>query len=65
MKIDVHKIKLILAEEEMTQTDLAEKCGISRQNLNNMLTRGTCVPKTVGRLARGLGVDVREIVKED
>lgn len=65
MKINVHKIKLILAEREMTRANLAERCGISRQNVSNILTRGTCEPKTAGKLAKGLGVPVEEIAEED
>ena len=65
MKINVHKIKLILAEMEMTRSDLAAKCGISRQNISTILTRGTCEPKTAGKLAKGLGVPLAEIVEED
>lgn len=65
MKIDVNKIKLILAEREMTRSALAALCGISRQNISTILTRGTCEPKTAGKLARGLGIPVDEIVKED
>lgn len=63
MRVDSIKIKLVLAEQEMTQTDLAERCGISRQFLSTILTRGTCQPKTVGKLAKGLGVPVAEITK--
>lgn len=65
MKIDVNKIKIILAEREMTRSALAALCGISRQNISTILTRGTCEPKTAGKLAKGLGIPVDEIVKED
>lgn len=65
MKIDVNKIKIILAEREMTRSSLAALCGISRQNISTILTRGTCEPKTAGKLANGLGIPVAEIVKED
>lgn len=63
MQIDSIKIKLILAEQEMTKTDLAERAGISRQSIRNILARGTCEPKTAGKLAKGLGVPVTEITK--
>lgn len=63
MQIDSIKIKLILAEQEMTKTDLAERAGISRQSISNILTRRTCEPKTAGKLAKGLGVPVTEITK--
>lgn len=64
MKIDVNKVKIILAEREMTRSALAALCGISRQNISTILTRGTCEPKTAGKLAKGLGIPVDEIVKE-
>lgn len=65
MKINTTKISLILAEREMTRSSLAELCGVSRQNISTILTRGTCEPKTVGKLAKGLGIDPVEIIKED
>lgn len=65
MKIDSIKIKLIMAEQEINQTDLAARCGISRQNVSITLSRGTCSPVKAGKLAKALGVPVREIIKED
>ena len=65
MKIDVYKIKVILAEKEMTRSALAGLCGISRQNISTILTRGTCALKTAGKLAKGLGISVAEIIKQE
>ena len=65
MKLNTTKIALILADREMTRAALAEACGISRQNVSTIMTRGTCEPKTVGKLAKGLGVDASELIKED
>ena len=65
MKLDVPKIKLILAEQEMNQSDLAKKCGVNRQQINNILSRGSCTLKTMGKIAKALGVPVQEIVKEE
>lgn len=65
MRINTIEVKLILAEREMTQTELAEQCGISRQNVSTILTRGTCEPKTAGKLAKGLGIPVAEIVEKE
>ena len=65
MKLDVPKIKLILAEREMNQSDLAKKCGVNRQQINNILSRGSCTLKTMGKIAKALVVPVQEIVKED
>lgn len=65
MKLDKYKIQVILAAQEMNQTDLAVKIGVSRQQVNELLARGTCTLKTLGRIAKALGVPVAEIVKED
>lgn len=65
MRIDSIKIKLLMADAEMNQTMLAEKCGISRQNISVMLGRGTCSIAKVGKVAKALGVDTREIIKEE
>ena len=64
MKIDSIKIKLLMADQGMTQADLADRVGISRQNISLMLGRGTCSIAKVGKLAKALGVDAREIIKE-
>lgn len=65
MKLNVQKVKVILAEKEMNQTDLAIKCGVNRQQINEILSRGTCTLKTLGRLSKSLGVPVEQIVMED
>ena len=65
MRIDSIKIKLLMAEREINQSKLAERCGIARQSISAMLARGTCSIAKVGKLAKALGVDAREIVKEE
>ena len=49
----------------MTKTDYAANCGISRQNVSTIIRRGTCEPKTAGKLAAGLGVSVAEIIAKE
>lgn len=63
MNIKSQKIETILAEKGLTKVDLSKLCGISRQNISTIVRRGTCAPKTAGKLARGLGVQVSEIVE--
>ena len=65
MKLNTWKIKLLLAEREMNQSDLAVKIGVNRQQVNEILGRETCSLKTLGRIAKALGVPVAEIVKEE
>ena len=65
MKLNAWKIKLILAEREMNQSDLAVKIGVNRQQVNEILGRESCSLKTLGRIAKALDVPVVEIVKEE
>lgn len=65
MKINSHKVRLIMADAGMTQSMLAEKCGIARQNICNILSKGRCTPISAGRLAAALGVPTSDIVLED
>lgn len=52
MKLNTWKIKLLLAEREMTLSDLAVKIGVSRQQVSDLLKRETCTLKTLGRIAK-------------
>ena len=65
MYINSIKIESMLATRGMTKASLAQKCGISRQNISTIIRRGTCEPKTAGKIAAGLGVQVEEILKEE
>lgn len=64
MVINKQQIERSLAEKGMSKSALAEKCGVSRQSISTILGRGTCEPKTVGKLAAALGVTVAEIVQQ-
>lgn len=65
MKLNVKNINYLMAEQEISRAELADRCGMARQNLHSILFRGSCQPKTAGKLAKALGVNVREIVKEE
>lgn len=64
MTINAIRIETLLAERGMTKADLAHSCGVSRQNISTIVRRGTAAPKTVGKIAKGLGVPVTDILKE-
>lgn len=64
MKINSLKLRLIMAERGITQTALSERCGVSRQNINTMLSRGSCSDINLVRIANALGVSAQEIMKE-
>lgn len=65
MTISVTKIETLLADRGMTKRGLAATCGISAQNVSTIIRRGTCEPKTAGKLAQGLGVPVTDIIREE
>lgn len=62
MTINAQRIETILAERGLTKAAYAANCGISRQNVSTIIRRGTCEPKTAGKLAAGLGVPVADII---
>lgn len=63
MNISKNKFELLLAEKELSLTQLAELTGISRQNISTIKQRGTCNPCTAAKLAKGFGVPVTEILE--
>lgn len=65
MTINTQRIETMLAERGLTKTAYAENCGISRQNVSTIIRRGTCEPKTAGKLAAGLGVPVADIIRKE
>lgn len=65
MNINAQYIKLALADNGWTWAEYAARCGISRQNVSTIIRRGTCEPKTAGKLAAGLGVPVADIIKQE
>lgn len=64
MNVNTVVLENILAERGMTKSDLAKASGVSRQSLSTIIKRGSCEPRTAGKLAAGLGVSVQEIRKE-
>jgi len=62
--ISTKRIETILADRRMTKTALADLCGVSRQSISTLLRRGTCEPRTAGKLAEGLGVPLNDILEE-
>ena len=64
VKLNIPEIKRISAVNKFTNTVLAERSGISRQNISTILRRGTCSAINAGRLAEALEVDVCKIWKE-
>lgn len=62
MHIDPKKMELYLARACMSETDLRN--GTSPQTLLRIRRGMEVKPKTVGRIARALGVDVTDIIQD-
>jgi transcriptional regulator with XRE-family HTH domain len=57
-----HRLKVIMADRDVSATELAQSAGISRQMVNAYLYSGA-IPnlKTAADIARALGVTVDEL----
>ena len=64
MKADRNKLELALARACMTPESLTAAAEMPRPTMNNVITGRSVRPATLGRIARALGVEVSEIVKE-
>lgn len=62
MTINNKKFDVVLAESGLTMAELAERAGLSRQRINIILNSKKATPQAVGKVARGLGVKVTEII---
>ena len=65
MKIDSKKIRLAMARACMNTQNLAAAAEMPPQTINGALRERSIRPATLGRIARALGVDVTEIIKEE
>jgi DNA-binding Xre family transcriptional regulator len=66
VKINSVEIKILMAEHGLTQKALSALCGMSDQYIGVILKRCACSVVNLGRLAKALGVNVRDIIiKED
>ena len=63
MKLNAIRLETFLAERGMTKAALANRSEISRQSLSTIIRRGTCEPRTLGKLAKALNVPVEELLE--
>lgn len=63
MRADRKKIEIIMARIGKRRKDL--EINIAPSTVQKLITEKDVLPDTVGRLARELGVDVMEILKEE
>lgn len=63
MKLDRVKIEIEMANNLVSYSETAEKAGISKQRFSTILKQKNISPKTAGKIAKALGVDVTEIIE--
>ena len=65
MRISKEKIELSMERNCLSTEGLAKKAAMPKTSLANVLTKKTCKPLTVGKIAKALGVDVTEIIETE
>lgn len=65
MKINSTKLELLTAQKGLTLGQLAELSGITRQSISTIKLRGTCMAKTLVKLASALGIDPADLIAEE
>lgn len=65
MKIDNAKFEIALARSGLTIGQAAERAGVSRQRFSMILNQKRVTPQSAGKIARGVGVDVTEIIEAE
>lgn len=64
MVIENKKLQIALATACMNPYDLCKEVDIQYQTYRRITNGNNCKPATVGKIAKALGVDVTEILKE-
>lgn len=64
MKVDKNKMQLVMARACMNVNDVAKKGGVSYNTLMNAMHGYSLSIKSVGCIAKALGVDPIEIMEE-
>lgn len=64
MLLDMVKIKLVAARRVLTMEELKKLAHLSTGTIRRINTGREVQPKTAGKLAAALGVDVAELLKD-
>ena len=65
MRLNMNKINLIKAERGLNNTDISDICDISTAWLSKVFNSISVSPKTVNKLAKGLNVEVSELILKE
>lgn len=65
MKANRKKLEMAMAKACMSTAELEKTSGLKRPTLNNVITGRNVTPATLGKVAKGLGVEVEEILEQE
>ncbi|EJP6473817.1 helix-turn-helix transcriptional regulator [Clostridium botulinum] len=66
MKINIEKINWLRAEQCLSIIELCEKSSVSRSTISRLLKGEVSTrPDTIGKVARALNVEVRDLYVEE
>lgn len=63
MKANIMKLNILMANNCFNTGDLQKKTQMPRPTLNNVMSGHSVRPATLGRVAKALNVDVRDIME--
>lgn len=63
MKLDAKKIREILFDRRMTQTELADKASLTRETINAVCNDKSCSYMSALRIAAALKVELEDIAR--
>ena len=64
MTLDRKKVDIIFAKKKMNVSEFCQSVGFSRNRFYMVMNSKKISPKTAGRIAEALGVDVTEILED-
>ncbi|BFK72168.1 helix-turn-helix transcriptional regulator [Faecalibacillus intestinalis] len=65
MRIDRIKFITELAKQELTLSDFSKKIGVNRTTLSNVKSGKSCRDDIAYKIANGLGVSIKDLIKEN
>ena len=65
MRINERKFEIALANSGLTIGQAAERAGVSRQRYSTILNQKNVTPQAVGKIAKGVGVNVLDIIEAE
>lgn len=65
MTINNLKFEIALANSGLTMAQAAERAGLSRQRFSVILNQKNATPQAIGKIAKGVGIRVEEIIETE